>query len=245
MNFKQAFITFWFKELDYNPICKVGELEERLQGQFKVPFLINDCEPFINIALPRIVANSLNNSCFFNMTLVNANLNILFKEEDKEQVMLIINEKMQLFFDILMEVFDLKIIYSSIKIEYSEKIDNVLDYAKEVLIENDSLLEDLMVKTSVRRDEKYYINYIVNTTKEVNVNIKLPSKIKPLESDMMARSMLVSLQDGEIIGDIKNHVLEINNRLLYNNDHNYLVNKDSIRDLLYEFKNLLISKTKD
>lgn len=244
MNLKQAIISFWFKELEYNPICKVGELESHLKGDFKEPFLINEQEPFINIGLPRIAAKSDNMQCVFNMTLVNANLNIAFNNEDKDQAILLINEKLQLVYDALKEVYDLKIVYASIKVEYSEKIEDSTSFVKSILAKPNDELEDFMLKTSIKKDDKYYINHVITTTKEINVDLKLPSNIKPNDSDMMMRSMLVSLKNGKIIGDIKNIVLEINNRLAYNLNPEYLVLKDDIRDLLFEFKKLINNEIK-
>ena len=56
---------------------------------------------------------------------------------------------------------------------------------------------------------------------------------------VQAQQTLASLQgtgNTWIKGEVKNTIFEINNRLAYNNDNNYRVNKEEIRNLLFEFK---------
>jgi len=235
MKLKQVIISFWFKELEYNPICKVNDLENGLNNYFNNPFLINEEEPFINIGIPRIIAN--NEQYSFNMSLVNANLIINVNDDDIDIVLLKINEMMQLIYDVLMEVYSLEIIYNSIKIEFSEVIDNKKDIQKDILISRDNY-EDFLVKTSICKDNKYYINKTISLVKEIKVDIKLPNKAVPNDADMLTRAMLVSINDDNA-KDVKNSVLEINNRLYYNKKEDFIVKKSDIRDILYEFKLLL------
>ena len=62
---------------------------------------------------------------------------------------------------------------------------------------------------------------------------------------MITRSMLVSLNNSKECCDLVNNVIEINNRLSYNNDDSYLVQKNDLRDLLFEFKMLLNNEIED
>lgn len=237
MKLKQAIITFWFRELEYNPICRINDLEDALVNYFNRPFLINNQEPFSYIGMPRIIANN-ENDYTFNMCLVNANLIINLHEcNDYDEVNLKINELMQVVFDSLMKVYELDIIYSSIKIELFEIIKDKKSVQESLLI-SDENYEDFLLKNSICKDNKYYINKTVSVVKEVKVDIKLPNNIQLNNDDIMIRSMLVSLK-GNMGIDINNKVIEINDRLSYNNDDKYLVKKDNIRDLLFEFREIL------
>lgn len=239
MNYKQANITFWFKELEYNPICKVNVLESELSNYFHNPFLINEQEPFINIGMSRIIATNENNY-LFNMSLVNANLNInLININDKDEIILKINELTQTLYDILKEIYNLEFIYCSVKIEFSEYIEDKDLIKKDYLINNDIDYEDFQIKTSISKDNKYYINNIIAIMKEIKVDINLPKGIKLNDADMLARSMLVSIDSSKKGLDVLNKTIEINNRLSFNNDEDYLVTKDELRYLLFEFKTLL------
>jgi len=233
-----AIISLWYKELEYNPICKVGNLENSLSNYFKVPFLISDKEPFVNISLPRIMAGFENDKYLynFNMSMVNANLNITFNEVDKDEIILKVNEMIQIMYDVLKEIYDIDVIYSSIKIEYIEQVSDIINIQKELLANTNDNLEDFMLKRSFQRDDKYYVNEIITVTKEVKVDINFPKNIKPNDGDMIARSMLISLENSKVLGNIKNTILEINDRLSYNKDSKYRVTKDSLRNLLFEFK---------
>lgn len=243
MEIKQAVISFWYKELEFNPICKVGELENSLASYFEEPFLINEKEPLVNINLPRIIAQKGDENLrfIFNMTLVSANLNISFNNVSKDEIILKINEMTQIIYDVLKEIYNVSVVYSSIKIEFFERIEETLTVQKELFKISNEDLEDFMVKFSLKKDDKYYLNEITTVTKEVKVDIKLPKNVKPIEGDMVARSMLISLKDSKVVGNVKNTILEINDRLTYNNNPDYLVNKDSLRDLLFEFK-ILVDK---
>ena len=242
MRSNKVVISCWFKELSYNPICKVGELEKSLGNYFQAPFLINDCEPFINVGMPRIVARS--DEAVFDMSLINANLSILhFYTNNIDDIMLKVNEMMQLVFDILCDLYEIECIYTSIKIELVES--SSIKKCQKELLGTDEEIEDFMVKKSIRKDDKYYFNTMIILSKEVSFDIKNPSKNKPNESDLLARSMLISLCDSKVKDEVKNTVLEINNRLAYNVDNNYRVNKDEVRDLLFEFKVMLNKEIKE
>lgn len=238
MKYKNAVISFWYKELEYNPICKVGELENNLGSYFQSPFLINEEPPFINIGLPRIVAHGINQDYLFNMSLVNANLFINLQDiNDINDVILKINELSQTVFASLKEVYNIEILYSSIKIEISELVDNKINFQKELLLNEDEY-EDFSLKTCHSKNNKYYINETISLAKEVKIDISIPKDVPFNESDMISRSMLISL-DGKNFANIKNQILEINDRLNYNNNSNYRVSSDDLRNLLFEFNLLL------
>lgn len=246
MRVKQVVISFWYKEMEYNPISKVGMLEKELNNYFKAPFLINDKEPFINIGFPRIIAQGHDKKSIFNMTLVNANLNINYNNEvDIDDILLEINEKIQFLYDALKSIYELEILYASIKIETTNEVFNVLDLQKELINEKNNDIEDFTIKKTYKKDDKYYLNITKMLTKEVNIDIKLPKNIQINEGDMITRSMLVSLEDGKVVGDILNNLFEVNNRLGYNNNSNYRVTKDEIRDLIFEFKMLINKEIKE
>ena len=56
---------------------------------------------------------------------------------------------------------------------------------------------------------------------------------------MFDRSMLISLSDAKINKKVLNTVVEINDRLAFNNDSNYLTTKENIRGMVSEVKDIL------
>ena len=133
-------ISYWFKELDFNPKEKINELQNEFNSIIDTPFLYNEEDIGKLISMPRIEGISKDKKYLFNMSLINANLFIDVGDLDYDDVILLINEKVQVIFDILKDVYDLDIIYTSIKLQMIN--DNDVNFLKEKL----NLKENLILK---------------------------------------------------------------------------------------------------
>ena len=51
---KNIYISYWFKELDYNPSVHVNELEDEVKSIIDEPIMFNDNKLLNNIGIPRI-----------------------------------------------------------------------------------------------------------------------------------------------------------------------------------------------
>ena len=247
MQVRNIVLSFWFSELDYNPIDKVNELENNLGMYFQKPFFINETKPYVNLVMPRIMAYSLDKKSDLNISLTNmvSNIQVLNNFTDNDEVMMYVNEKMQLLFDILRDIYDVEVLYSSIKVELFNKIPDIsLKMQKILLKEANDNLEDFILKRGLKKDNKYYVNYTISTTKEINVDIKLKEGVEPRNDDMLIRSMLVSLENTKVGSEILNNVIEVNDRLSFNNDASFRETNDSLRDLLFEFRKIFYEETK-
>lgn len=233
-------ISYWYKELLLNPISKVGELENSLKSIFINPFLVNNnLELGTNISIPRIQAMTEDKTMLFTMSLVNANLSIHIKDDmDYDEVVLLVNENIQLFYDVLKEIYNVEIIYSSIKVELSKEDTDACNYLANKLGLINNEYEDLSFKKVIRKDD-YYISYFINTGKEINFNIELKNNVRPSQNDMLDRSMLISLKNANINKYLLTTVIEINDRLAYNLDDEYMTTKESIRGMIGELKSVL------
>lgn len=236
-------ISYCYKELNTNPISKIEELQNNLGNIFQKPFLVNNMEIGSNLSVPRIQTMTSDKTMLFTMSLVNANLSIHFVDEkDYDEVILIVNENIQLFYDLLKEIYDAEIIYTSIKIDLSLENNQACKYFVDKLnLVNDDY-EDLSFKKVVKKDNTYYINYLISTGKEINFNIKLNNNIKPSEKDMFDRSMLISLKNANINKRLLNTTIEINDRLAFNLDEDYLTTKENIRGIISELKDIFNNK---
>ena len=242
MKINNVNISLWFKELDFMPQEKVNELENSLKSILDTNFLYNDIPIRKNIDIPRIQAKSKDNKYFFTLSLINCNLSIDVTNTDKDELLLMINENIQLLFDVLNEVYDLKIIYTSIKINAIDKKNSEVLFNKLSL---SSDYEDISLKKVRKVDNSYYECIIVTSTKEVNYNIQVIGDEQPIESDLYNRSMLISSSEADIGKEYLDIFYEINDRLSYNLDKNYLTTKENIRGLVMETKNFLNKKTSD
>jgi hypothetical protein len=242
MKINNVNISLWFKELDFMPQEKVNELENSLKSILDTSFLYNDIPIRKNIDIPRIQAKSKDNKYFFTLSLINCNLSIDVSNVDNDELLLMINENIQLLFDVLNEVYDLKVIYTSIKINAIDKKNSQVLFDKLSL---SSDYEDISLKRVKKIDDSYYECIIVTSTKEVNYNIQVMGDEQPIESDLYNRSMLISSSEADIGKEYLDIFYEINDRLSYNLDKDYLTTKENIRGLVMETKNFLNKKIDD
>lgn len=227
-------ISYWYKELDNNPINKVMELQNNLKSIIDADFMINDTPALQKISMPRIQGISNDKKYFFSMSLVNANLVININgEKDSDEVLLLINNYLQLVYDVLKEIYDLEILYSSIKIELTCE-DNKEEVLKKLNILDENI-EDFSVKKGLKKDN-YYINYTISSSKEYNFNI---NKENIYQEDLYDRTMLISLKDAILNREYIVTNIEINDRLSYNIDPKYLSNKDSLRGMIFELREII------
>ena len=242
MKYKNVIISFWYKELLESPIDKVIDLEGSLKSIFDKPFLYSEMPVKEHLDIPRIQCKSSDNKFLFTMSLICANLSIDISNVEKDEILLLINENTQLIYDVLKEMYDLSIVYTSIKINcIDEKNGNFLidrfDLSKDC--------EDLSFKYVKKIDKTYYECYILTTSKEVNYDIELDNSKPPLENDLYNRSMLISSSEAHVGKEYLDIFYEINDRLAYNIDKDYLTTKENIRGLIMEVKEFLALKTKD
>ncbi len=227
-------ISYWFKELDYNPNNKINELTNEIKSIIDTPLFYNKEKEGRFISMPRIEGISKDKKYTFNMSLINANLFINTDFLSIDDVILLINEKVQVIFDILKEVYNLDIIYSSIKLQMVN--DNNIKFIKDKLNLKDNNYEDLSFRRGFIKDE-YYINYIINTGKEYNFNILKNDNM--IEQDMFDRTLLISLSDAKLNKEFTSIIIEINDRYSYNKNKDYRTTKDIIRGMILELKNIL------
>ena len=72
---KNIYLSYWFKELDYNPSSKVEELSSELRSIIDKPFMYNNEIPNTNIAIPRIQGISSDNKYLFTMSFTDCKPN--------------------------------------------------------------------------------------------------------------------------------------------------------------------------
>ena len=235
---KSIGISYWFKKLDINPCEKVEELKNELQSFFHEDFLYNKNGIESGFSIPRIQTLSSDKKYFFTMSLINANLIIdVNNEENFDQVILEINNNIKLFYDILKEVYNLHIIYTSIKMEIIDDMEDTISFLmKKFNISKDNY-ESLSLKKGIIKDD-YYINYSFDACKEYNFNVP---NAKLNSQDLFDSTMLISLSEAKKKREYLLIVLEINDRYIYNINSNHETNKETLRGMILELKNILNS----
>ena len=234
---KNIYLSYWFSEIDYNPSIYVNELQEEIRSIIDTPILYNDNNLLNNISIPRIQGISNDKKYFFTMSLVNAFLSInLIDGISKDDAILLINNNIQLFYDILKKIYNIKILYTSIKIEFVDNSKKAGDKLIKLFNLSSNNYEDLSFKRGIIKDE-YYINYILTYAKEYNFSVTRTENTT--EQDLFDKSMITSLSEAKLNKELFLTIVEINDRYAYNQDKNYQTSKDMIRGMIIELKEIL------
>ena len=238
MKINSITINFWYKELLDSPSNKVFELEDNLNSLLHNHFMYSDMPSKENIDIPRVQCISDDKKIYFTMSLVSATLTINVSEMDKDDIVLFVNENIQLLYDVLKDLYNIEIIYSSIKLEATKQDNKVIDKLVNKLSLSKDDYEDLSFKEVKKVDDTYYECIVLNSSKEINFDIQVPVE-NPKENDLYTRSMLISTSEAKIGKVLLTVNYEINDRLSYNNDKDYLSTKESIRGLIIELKDFV------
>ncbi len=234
---KNIYISYWFPELKDNPANKVYELEDEIKSIIKSPIMYNEDNSHTNMVIPRIQAISADKKYLFTMSLINAILSINITDDiDIDEAILLINNNIQLFYDILRKVYNIKFIYSSIKVEMINDDKKIKDKLIENLKLSSNNYEDLSLKRGFIKDN-YYINYILEYSTEYNFNFNNTGNL--IEEDLYNKSMITSLEDANLNREYLLTVVEINDRYSYNINKKHETKKDDLRGMIMELKEIL------
>ncbi len=231
---KTIYLSYWFKELEENPAKKVYELEDEIKSIFNAPLMFNEDDNRSNLILPRIQAISSDKKYLFSVSYINAILSINVDDISLDEAILLINNNIQLFYDIIKRVFDVKIVYSSIKVEMVNENKKVKKELIDKLNLNNKDYENLSFKEGYIKDD-YYINYILEYSTEYNFNFNEQVS----EDDLFNKSMVTSLKEAELNKEYLFVVVEVNDRYSYNKDPNHESTKDDLRGMIIEIKEIL------
>ena len=241
MKIKSVTINFWYKELTENPSKKVLELESSLMSLLHNNFMYTEMPVGENIDVPRVQCISEDKKLFFTMSLVSSVLRINVEDMDNDEIVMFVNENMQLLFDILKELYNVETLYSSIKVDATKPDNKVREKLAEKFSLGKDEFEDVSIKRVRRIDNSYYEAISFNSTKEINYDINVPVK-NPKENDLFSRSMLISTSAAKVGKEFLSVNYEINDRLAFNVDKEYISTKESIRGLILEFKDFVTNR---
>ena len=237
---KNIYISYWFKNLKFNPQDKVEILAKEINSIIDTPLLFNTDKSLKNISIPRIEGLSSNKKYFFNMSLINAVLSININDDlDNDEVILLINNNIQLIFDILKNVYDINYIYTSIKLEYLNNEKEVKNKLVKLLNLSEENYEDLSFKRGIIKDN-YYINYLITYSKEYNFSFEKGEELN--ENDLFDKSMITSLKDAKYSRELLLVSIEINDRYAYNVDSSHLTSKEDLRGMIIKLKEIINNK---
>lgn len=237
---KNIYISYWFHELSDNPSSKVLALEEEIKSIIDEPIMYNEDNSHTNLSIPRLQGMSKDKKYLFTMSLINAVLSInVIDDISADDVILLINNNIQLFYDIIRRVYGIEIVYTSIKIEMIDEAKNVKNKLVKQMNLSKKDYENISFKRGFVKDN-YYINYILECAQEYNFNFDNDNTLS--EVDLFDKTMVTSLLDAKLNSEYMLTVVEINNRYIYNKNRDYITNKDDLRGMIIELKDILNNK---
>lgn len=235
---EKVILCYFFDRIEYNPKDKIKELSDEVKSLFDESFVFSNEETNHLFSLPRIQAISKDKKLLFQMSLINANISFNALDMDMDEVILWINNHLQLFFDVLKNVYNVKILYSSLKIVSVDEVDDdpAMVLSKRFCIEGK--YENITFNRGYTIDNSYYVNILLNSNKEYNYNFSdVPKPVN--EHDLFDLTMITSLSKAESSRKYILETIEINDRLAFNNNSEYVSNKESIRGMILELKKVI------
>ena len=237
---RTIYLSYWFHELSDNPAKKVYELEDEVRSIINEPLMYSEDNNHLNLIIPRIQGMSTDKKYLFTVSYINAILTINIDEDiDNDEAILLINNNLQLFYDIVKRIFDVKVIYSSIKIEMVDDSKKAKNKLINLLKLKDEKYENMTFKCGFIKDN-YYVNYALEYNTEYSFNFD--NKDKLTEDDLFNKSMVTSLEDASLNLEYLLTIIEVNDRYSYNMNRDYETNKDELRGMIMEIKNILNNK---
>ena len=113
-NIQYVLISYWFKKIEYNPKEKIDALTDYIKSIIDTPLRYNTEDASRFFSMPRIEGISVDKKKIFSMSLINATLRFDVKDLDNDEIILLVNNYSQLFYDLLKEVYNIDIIYTCI-----------------------------------------------------------------------------------------------------------------------------------
>lgn len=233
---EKVVLCYFFDRLNYNPKDKIKELSDEVKSFFDDSFVFSNENIEHLFSMPRIQAISKDKKMLFQMSLINTIITFNVHEMDMDDVILWINNHLQFFYDVLKNVYDVKILYSSLKIILLDEVD---EPAKAIAskFKFDGEFENLTVNRGYTIDDTYYINIFLNANKEYSYNFNRSEYMK--ENDLFDLTMITSLSKAELDKKYVMETIEVNDRLAFNNNSEYLSSKENLRGMILELKKII------
>ncbi len=223
MEIRNSLITFWFNKQS-NPKIYVDKLNNALKEYF-FEFSIIGVPANIDPSIPRLKTVSSSNYSNIEMSLINLRLMTNFDDNfwhDADKCLNYLKERALILFDVLNNDCEIPIMYSAIMINIDEQKDNPDNLIINHFFKKDKMLDNMSeigVRLSQEVEGKYYKNINFSNIKQIKVDkmvgINGAEFIFPL----------ISLDEASEIQDILLINLEINDKLGFNNNKEYVLKR--------------------
>ena len=238
MKIKTIVATLYF-EKELTPRNYIDKLESTFPDRFNKPF---NAQPIPNDApsmIPRITINSMNGLENIIISQINMQYNITFNEEI-DDIEAVISE----YKDIILSIYrgmkltlNKEAYYFGISAIIEEDSEDPINEIKEKYLKTlDENTCELNVRYGIKEDSKYYVNYLINNSREVTGKFTLPKGEHEINLEIMSTSKF------EEIRHFIQKTIDINDKLAFNEDDNYRTSEVEISAIIDKLKSKLIEE---
>lgn len=227
MEIKNSIVTFWFQKQP-NPKEYSEILNEKLKEHF-FEFNIIGVPSNIDPGIPRMNAVSSSSHSNVEISLISAKLKTNFDDKynaDCDLCIEYIKERALKIFDALVEC-GISTIYSAIFISLEEKSAEPAKQIMKYFLKDDETkgINEVGIRLTQDINEKYYKSISVNNGKQV----KIKKVFEPGNNEIIFP--LISLNDAEEVEEYLTTTIEINDRLSFNINREYISNKENLEEM--------------
>ena len=238
MKIKNIVATLYF-EKEIAPRNFIDKLESVFPDRFNKPFNVQPVPNDAPAMIPRITVNSQNGLENIIISQINMQYNINFSEPIEN-----INTVIEEYKDIILNIFrgikeslNKEAYYfgiSSVIEEDSEKpINDIKEKYLKTLDENTC---ELNIRYGKKEENKYYINYLINNSREVTGNFTLEQGEHEINLEIISTSKF------EEVRHFIQKTIDINDKLAFNEDEHYRTSEEEISIIIDKLKNKLLEE---
>lgn len=238
MKIKNIVATLFF-EKELAPRNFIDKLESAFPENFNRPFNAQPIPTDAPAMIPRITINSQNGLENVLISQINMQYSINFNEE-----IVNIEDVIEKYRDIILKIYNA--IKDTLKKEsYYFGISSIIEEdSKDPIgdIKNKYLKSlnkdtcELNIRYGMKEDNKYYINYLINNSREVTANITLPQGEHEINIEILSTSKFKEIRH------FIQKTIDINDKLAFNEDENYRTSEKEIINIIEKLKTKLLEE---
>lgn len=238
MKIKNIVATLFF-EKELAPRNYINQIEATFPERFNRPF---NPQPIPNDApamIPRITMNSKDGLENLMISQINMQYNILFKEEitNIEAVIDQYKEDILTIYNAIKNQMNKNAYYFGISaIIEKDSEDPIGEIKNEYLSKLDDNTTELNIRYGIKEDNKYYVNYLINNSREVSANITLPHGTHEINMEILSTSKFKEVRH------FIQKTIDVNDKLAFNEDENYRTSEKEITNVIEKLKEKLLEE---
>ncbi len=238
MKIKNIVATLYF-EREVAPRKFIDALESAFPDRFNKPFNVQPIPNDAPAMIPRITINSQNGLENIIISQINMQYSINFSEpiENIDTVIESYKEIILNIFKGIKQSLNKEAYYFGISSVIEKDSENPInDIKDEYLKALDENTCELNIRYGKKEQDKYYINYLINNSKEVTGSFTVAQGEHEINLEIISTSKFKEVRH------FIQKTIDINDKLAFNEDENYRTSEDEITNIIDKLKTKLLEE---